>query len=127
MRRRRRRRRRRIGLLQGFGDHKKTEENTSARVSSGNLEVGSTEFSFSNNASPEITVCLLRLLLAALPCHPLQTYSRPEWGRVFEIGTETPAGINPGIKIHSRGYQKIKHPVLIHNHRFLKKTPLYFI
>jgi len=65
---RRRRRRRRIGLLQGFGDHKKTAENTSARVSSGNLEVESTEFSFSNNASPEITVCRLRLLLAALPC-----------------------------------------------------------
>ncbi len=50
--------------------HRSTDhgENTSARVSSGNLEVGSTEFSFSNNASPQITVCLLRLLLAALRC-----------------------------------------------------------
>ncbi len=62
---------------------------------------------------------------AALP--PLHTYSRPEWGRVFEIGTETPTGINPGIKIHSRGYQKIKHPVLIHNHRFNQNPPLFYI
>jgi hypothetical protein len=53
--------------------HRSTDhgENTSARASSGNLEVGSTEFSFSNNATPQFTVCLLRLLLAALPlpCH----------------------------------------------------------
>jgi len=124
--RRRRRRRRRIGLLQGFGDHKKTAENTSARVSSGNLEVGSTEFSFSNNASPEITVCLLRLLLAALPCHHCTRIRDRSGGGYLKLAPETPAGINPGIKIHSRGYQKIKHPVLIHNHRFLKKPPLYF-
>jgi hypothetical protein len=38
-------------------------------------------------------------------------------------GTETPAGINPGISMHSRGYQKIKPPVSIHNHRFLKNPP----
>jgi hypothetical protein len=89
------RRRRRIGVLQVLEINKKLQdrqkhrwrydypcsfsirkhrstdhgENTTARVSSGNLEVGSPEFSFSNNATPQITVCLLRLLLAALPLH----------------------------------------------------------